>query len=112
MPSRYNDRLKQKNGAPYYADLLEERGVRYIRHFVTPELKYPDAKQLTGIKRVGHMWRTGDRYYKLAHQHYNDSRLWWVIAWFNRKPTEAHVKLGEVIFIPKPLSTVTKYLRG
>ncbi len=112
MPSRYSDRLKMKNGSTLYEDMLEERGLSYIRHFTTPELKYPTARQLAEIKRVAHLWKRGDRLYKLAHEHYGDSRLWWIIAWFNRKPTESHIKIGEVIFVPKPLSTITKYLRG
>ena len=112
MPSRYADRLKMKNGSLFYSDLLDERGVKYIRHYVTAEMKYPTAAQLAGIKRISHFWKRGDRYYKLAHKHYGDSRLWWIIAWFNRKPTETHVKIGEVIFVPMPLSTITKYLRG
>ena len=112
MPSRYSDRLKMKNASTLYEDMLEERDVRFIRHFTTAELKYPTAKQLTEIKRVGHLWKRGDRLYKLAHKYYNDSRLWWIIAWFNRKPTEAHISIGEVIFVPMPLSTVSKYLRG
>ena len=112
MPSRYSDRLKMKNGSTFYSDMLDERGVKYIRHFVSPEMKYPTPAQLAKIKRISHLWKRGDRYYKLAHKHYGDSRLWWIIAWFNRKPTETHVKVGEVIFIPMPLSTITKYLRG
>jgi len=26
--------------------------------------------------------------------------LWWLIAWFNRSPTEAHNKVGDIILIP------------
>jgi len=45
----------------------------------------------------------GDRYFKLAHRFYGDSKLWWVIAWFNKKPTESHVDVGDLILIPTDL---------
>jgi nucleoid-associated protein YgaU len=54
----------------------------------------------------------GDKYYKLADAFYGDSRDWWVIAKFNQKPTESHVKIGDIILIPKPLSVILNYLRG
>jgi hypothetical protein len=36
----------------------------------------------------------------LASEYYGTPELWWVIAWFNGKPTEHHVELGEVIQVP------------
>jgi len=32
--------------------------------------------------------------------------LWWVIAWFNKTPTEFHLKPGVALAIPKPLETI------
>jgi nucleoid-associated protein YgaU len=46
----------------------------------------------------------------LAHKHYGDANLWWIIAWYNKKPTEAHVKMGDIITIPLPLDKVIRYL--
>jgi nucleoid-associated protein YgaU len=59
-----------------------------------------------------YVWSMGDRYYKLAYRFYGDSKDWWVIAKFNQKPTESHVKIGDIILIPKPLNLVINYLRG
>ena len=53
----------------------------------------------------------GDRYFKLAYEYYGDSKLWWVIAWYNQKPSEADVKNGDTIFIPLPLDKVLSALR-
>ena len=47
-----------------------------------------------------------------AHEYYGDSRLWWVIAWYNKTPTESHVSLGSVLSIPNPISKVLKYMRN
>ena len=40
----------------------------------------------------------------------DDTNLWWVIAWYNKKPTEAHVKAGETIVIPLPLDKILRHL--
>jgi hypothetical protein len=36
--------------------------------------------------------------------------MWWVIAWFNRMPTESHVELGEIVVVPLPLAKILDYL--
>ena len=41
--------------------------------------------------------------YKFAHEIYDNADYWWIIAWFNNKPTDAHCKIGEVLYIPLPL---------
>tara|TARA_S200000501_G_C20609722_1_gene649730 strand:- start:333 stop:674 length:342 start_codon:yes stop_codon:yes gene_type:complete len=45
----------------------------------------------------------GDKMYKFAHEIYDNADYWWIIAWFNNKPTDAHCKIGEVLYIPLPL---------
>ena len=44
----------------------------------------------------------------LAFDIYDDASLWWVIAKFNNKPTEGHLKLGDQVLIPLPLSQVLR----
>ena len=60
---------------------------------------------------IRHVWGLGDRLYKLAHQYYGDPALWWIIAWYNTRPTEAHFKQGDVIRIPLPLNEVLALLQ-
>jgi len=40
----------------------------------------------------------------LASKYYGDPKQWWVIASFNRTPTESHVKIGDLIRIPLSLA--------
>lgn len=76
-------------------------------------MSYPSPEEISeAIDRVSHLWKTGDQYWKLAHKYYGTPELWWVIAWFNKKPTESHVKMGDTIQIPLPLTTILKYLKG
>jgi len=101
--SRYIPRRIYSTKNDLYAEDLEKRGLKYIRYYETPLLKNPTSHELRDIDEFGHVWKLGDRYYKLAHEYYGDSEFWWIIAWYNNKPTEAHLKIGDVVKIPTPL---------
>ena len=107
-PGRYNKKILAFNDNKLYSEHFAKRGVAYVDQYTTPILDHATPIEISRMNIINHSWTYGDRYYKLAHQHYNDSELWWVIAWFNKKPTESHVKLGEIIYIPTPLSDVLK----
>ena len=77
-----------------------------LKQLGTQHLDYPDFANIFSFSYKTHIWGLGDRYYKLAHAYYGDSQYWWVIAWFNKKPTEQHIKLGDVVKVPLPLQTV------
>ena len=47
----------------------------------------------------------------LAAEHYGNPKYWWVIAWYNQRPTENMLNLGNTIIIPKPLEVVLESLR-
>ncbi len=95
-----------------YESILDSRDVKFIRHFNTPQSTYPNITQMAQLKKIQHVWKTGDRYYKLAAQYYPAPEYWWVIAQFNKKPTESDVSPGDLIYIPLPLETVLGfYLR-
>tara|TARA_R100001086_G_C11820877_1_gene254048 strand:+ start:930 stop:1172 length:243 start_codon:yes stop_codon:yes gene_type:complete len=70
----------------------------------------PDLQTYREIITVTHIWKTGDRYYKLANRYYERPELWWVIALFNNKPTEGHLKKGDIVYIPTPINTVLSIL--
>ncbi|MAH46347.1 hypothetical protein CMI37_10985 [Candidatus Pacearchaeota archaeon] len=107
---RYGTRRIINNRSRTYKRILEEKGVPAIRHYKTPKLKHLSLREKSQLKRIRHVWKMGDRYYKLAYRHYGDPKYWWVIAWYNRKPTEAHVEVGKVIYVPLPLEKVLRFL--
>ena len=108
--SRYGNRGTFRNTLEEFEEILEERGVNHIKQFPTPTLRHPTRRGKSSLNRVGHVWKIGDRYWKLAHKHYGDGKLWWIIAWYNKKPTEAHVKIGDTIVIPMPLDQILRQL--
>jgi|TARA_Y100000310_G_scaffold84149_1_gene80890 hypothetical protein len=94
------------NASEQYSDIFYRKKIGFIRQLTTP--KFTPNIDPTTIRSVRHIWTTGDKYYKLAVTYYNDASLWWVIAKFNNKPTEGHLKLGDQVLIPLPLSQVLR----
>ena len=66
----------------------------------------PSKPRSKEIKKLNHVFTTGDSLSKIAFKHYGDARYWWVLAWFNAKPTDFHCEIGDIIEIPLPLEEV------
>ena len=101
--SRFGNRRLLQNDLEEYSEFFRDRDVKQITHFGTGVLRYPSVAQITTLQSIKRVWAVGDRYYKLAHKYYGDSRYWWVIAWFNKKPTDQHLKTGDLVKVPVPL---------
>ena len=110
MINRYANRTLLLNDAEEYDHLLEKRGLKSIVQYGSGALRYPTVKEIGTLSQVRHVWSAGDRFYKLAAQHYGNPEHWWVIAHYNQKPTEANVSLGDVIRIPLPLEKILTYI--
>ena len=106
------DRRTVRNKDELYEETFKARGVKHIDHYPTPTMKELTPELTARVEQINHVWSVGDRFYKLAHKYYGDSKMWWVIARFNSKPTEAHLNLGDVIVIPVPLSDALRVMRG
>ena len=99
------------NNDPIYQNLLQRKRKLAFRQYTTPTV--PDLRRRlnsANIETVPHIWKTGDRYYKLALQYYNNSSLWWIIAAYNQKPTEGSLRKGDVLLVPVPIETVLYFI--
>ena len=101
---RYDNRPKVINNDLLYEELFIKRKVSFIEQYTTPILTHPGVNEIANLNNVQHTWGHGDKYYKLAHKYYGNSKFWWIIAWYNKMPTEAHLSRGDLILIPTPLS--------
>ena len=104
--SRYDGRIIFKNQDESYAQIFEERQVPYIRHYGTARMLVPNVRQRMDPTRINHIWRVGDRFYKLAIKHYGSASYWWVIALYNQAPTESSLRVGDTVIVPLPLDRV------
>ena len=109
--ARNKNRKKIASSWPGLDSPTAVRDVPYIVHYMTPIMSKITPRQRSSLTKTSHIWKTGDRFYKLAHQAYGDPALWWIIAWYNGTPTESHVKPGWTIFIPFPVERVLSYVR-
>ena len=108
MGNRYSSRMKFLNDQESYDEIFEARDVPYIKQYGTPRLRSPSVAARSQFSTVQHVWKVGDRYYKLAIKYYKDPQYWWVIALYNKKPTEGHLRVGDLIIIPLPLQNVLR----
>ena len=106
--SRYQELLIIQNQDPDYKKQFKDKfeGRSAFPQLETQNLKYPSLEKIKKLTYANHIWKLGDRYYKLAHHYYGDSKYWWVIAQFNKKPTEQHVNLGDLVKVPLPLNDI------
>jgi len=98
--SRYTGRIKAINDNEMYENIFEQRAVKQIEQYTTPVLKYPNEKSTLAIRTVDYVWKQGDKFWRLADKYYGDATMWWLIAQFNKKPTEGHLAAGDVLKIP------------
>lgn len=112
MINRYANRQIFKNDYEEYENQFRERNLKFINQYSTPNYALITAAKLGRISLERYTWKAGDRFYKLAYEYYGDAEDWWVIAQFNGKPTESHIKIGETILIPTPIAEVVNILKG
>ena len=107
---RYDKYRILTNSSKYYEPLRKERDLKAIRHYETPMLRHPTGRQRQRLTTVKHVWKYGDRLYNLADKYYNDSRMWWVIAWYNGYGNESEIYNGALLRIPVNLAEALKVL--
>ena len=107
------DNLRDRfiNSSRRYQEYFKRRNLKFMEQYPTPTLNSIKEEDYDKITLVPHIWKTGDRFYKLAAEYYGDPAMWWIIAWFNYKPTESHVKIGEVIYITLSLEQTLNLLK-
>lgn len=84
-------------------EVIESRGRKFIDHYSTANLVYPTVEQIQTLNFINHTWKAGDKYWKLSSTYYGSPKYWWIIAWYNKKPIEASLNVGDTLQIPQPL---------
>jgi hypothetical protein len=93
-----------------YNKLLKKRKIEGARMLETPLLNSPASLDFSIVDEVQEIWGVGTKLWKLAANHYGDGTLYWVIALYNGKPTDAHWAIGDIIYIPFPYEYVVEAL--
>lgn len=104
--SRYNNRNIFTNDTEQYSNIARAKNIKFIQHYSSPVLRKITVKQRASLTREKRIWGQGDRLWKFAAEYYGDPSLWWVIAWYNEKPTDSHFEYGSTVLIPVPIEDV------
>ena len=97
------------NNNKLYKTKAKNKNVNFFRHLSTAKLNPLTPEEISKLEIIDHVWATGDSFFKLADKFYGDAEKWWIIAWFNKKPTDAHAKYGDRVHIPLPLEKILYY---
>ena len=106
---RNQSRIVFYNNEPEFDDFRRARGLSTIKQYATSELKYPTKEEILSLNTVNYIWTVTDRYEKLAAKFYGNPEMWWVIAYFNKKPAEFLIRPGTSIKISLPLEYILDY---
>jgi len=96
------------NDYSLYDEYFEKKNLKGFRQYDSPRYNEVTEEAKENIRSRIHIWKMGDRLYKLAAEFYGDPTYWWVIALFNGTPTESHVKPGDEILIPLDYEAVIR----
>ena len=90
-----------------YEDFFKKTGATSVEHLGLVFFGNPkDYQFLKEVKKIEHIYSVGDSLSKISYKHYGDARFWWLLAWFNSKPTDFHCEVGDIIEVPLPLEEV------
>ncbi len=101
MPfNRLSSREIFRNDNILYDEKFKQKNLSRIEQYDTAHIRFPSNESLSSLSYDARVWKTGDRLHKVAYNTYGDSRYWWVIAQFNKKPTDHHFAVGDVYYVP------------
>jgi hypothetical protein len=108
MPSYTNDKNAILS-ADIYSEVFERRGVKFLNIRRTKDFSVLRTVQVEVASE--HIWTKTDSLHKLANKYFGSYDSWWVIAIVNKKPTDAHYSIGDIVYIPSEINVVKEALR-
>lgn len=108
MP-KYVKQSSAINNNDLYEELFENRGIKFVKQRRTFTFSGVD---LDSVATTEYYWRTGDSLHRISHLFYGTLDYWWVIALVNKKPTDAHYKLGDIVLIPSSPVSIADSVGG
>lgn len=106
---RYNQVKTFDNDNELYKKELSQKDKLFYRQYESVKLNMLLESDFEEFDIKSHIWVQGDTFEKLSSLYYGNPRFWFLLAYFNNKPTEFHVENGGVIYIPMPLQKVLNF---
>ena len=112
MSDRYSNRNTVINNNEIYKNIFSDRNVSRITQYPTQDLRYPTKEEIQQLTTIPYIWKSNDKYWKLSDKYYGDPKYWWLIAFFNQKPIEMEIAVGDIIYIVQPLEKLLGFIKG
>ncbi len=87
-----------------YSEVFERKGVKFLKIRRTKDLS--TVRDVEVEVSAEHVWSQGDSLYKLSLRFFGSIENWWVIGLVNKKPTDAHYKIGDIVYIPSEVNRI------
>ena len=113
MPySRYTARqIFLNNNRRYRNVFFKNRDIEETFQYDMPNITYPTPAEIRSFENVLRVWGATDTLYNITNEYYSSPQYWWVIAWYNKKATEAEFAVGEQYYVPLPLEAVLEFVQ-
>jgi len=98
-----------KLASDLYFFVFEKRGVKFIR--IKRSKSFKNLNDLEIEVSIEHTWAANDKLFKLSQKYYGTKDYWWIIGLVNKKPTDGHCKIGDVLLIPLEPNVILEELR-
>lgn len=103
MPSRNDYRNIVINDSFLRESIHDRRHAEKIKILTKiPSNSITEEDKLNGIYEKMETFEISTKMYKLSNKYYGSPDYWWLIAWYNKKPTDSHFKVGDPVYIPLP----------
>lgn len=109
MPFYKNTQIRKTINKNKIEEFLNDRNLESIVIFENYIFNISGNKE--DFQYIEHVWSRGDRLYKLSQKYYGNINFFWVISLFNKKPTDADYKYGDIVYIPVNLSDFLREVR-
>jgi len=108
--SRYNNTPLFLNADPQYRNaFFRKRDIKETYQYTTSIFSYPSPAAIANFTNVPLVWGATDKLYNVSNEYYGSPEYWWVIAFYNKKASEAEFKVGDLYFVPLPLEDILGY---
>lgn len=108
--SRYNNTPIFLNQDSNYRNMFfNKRDIQETYQYSLLSIRYPSLSAMSNLTNIGLVWGATDKLYNISNQYYGAPNYWWIIAWYNKKGSEAEFEVGEIYYVPLPLEDLLEY---
>jgi len=102
--TKYKNDINSILKSDLYSEVFEKKGVKFLRIRRTKD--FSPLRTVEVEIRTEHIWTKTDTLFRLSNQYFGSYDNWWIIALVNRKPTDGHFSIGDVVLIPTDTSLI------